>query len=161
MHNSLSLTFTKTQLSTCNLWQILSADLKISSRYQDVNFLDGSEITVKLELTTTSNNEHLSTTTTIQESRFPHLEKKGTSEQRPPVNNGHYFCVPRVVVEHRFDCTRNFHVGRQDQVWKIFEERSFCQTFFISTFKTYFVRTIWCNYIAILLRLFQKYLFQT
>ncbi len=27
-----------------------------------------------------------------------------TSEQRPPVNNGHYFWVPRVVVIHRFDC---------------------------------------------------------
>ena len=28
-----------------------------------------------------------------------------TSEQRPPVNNSHYFGVPRVVVVHRFDCT--------------------------------------------------------
>jgi len=28
-----------------------------------------------------------------------------TSEQRPPVNNGHYFGVPRVVVVHKFDCT--------------------------------------------------------
>jgi hypothetical protein len=26
-----------------------------------------------------------------------------TSEQRPTVNNGHYFWVPRVVVVHRFD----------------------------------------------------------
>jgi hypothetical protein len=71
MHNSLSLTLTKTQLSTRNLWQMLSADLKISSRYQDVNFLDGSEITVKPELKTTSNNNHMSTTTTNKESRFP------------------------------------------------------------------------------------------
>jgi hypothetical protein len=27
-----------------------------------------------------------------------------TSEQRPPVNNGHYARVPLVVVEHKFDC---------------------------------------------------------
>ena len=27
-----------------------------------------------------------------------------TSEQRPPVYNGHSFVVPRVVVAHRFDC---------------------------------------------------------
>jgi hypothetical protein len=27
-----------------------------------------------------------------------------TSKQRPPVNNGHYFWVPRVVVVHRFEC---------------------------------------------------------
>ncbi len=43
-------------------------------------------------------NDHLSTTTTILTSRFPHLDYKGTSEQRPPVNNGHNFGVPRVVV---------------------------------------------------------------
>jgi hypothetical protein len=29
-----------------------------------------------------------------------------TSEQRPPANNNHYFCVPRVVIVHRFDCIR-------------------------------------------------------
>ncbi len=28
-----------------------------------------------------------------------------TSEQRPPVNNGHYFGVPRVVIVHKFDCS--------------------------------------------------------
>ncbi len=28
-----------------------------------------------------------------------------TSEQRPPVNNGHYFWVLRVAVVHRFDCS--------------------------------------------------------
>ena len=49
-------------------------------------------------------NFHLSTTTIILESRFPHLENKGTSEQRPLVNNGHYFWVSRVVVIHWFDC---------------------------------------------------------
>jgi len=27
-----------------------------------------------------------------------------TSEQRPPVNNGHYLGVPRIVVVHKFDC---------------------------------------------------------
>jgi len=27
-----------------------------------------------------------------------------TSEQRPPVNNGHYFWVPKVIVVHKFDC---------------------------------------------------------
>ena len=27
-----------------------------------------------------------------------------TSEQRPPVNNGHFSGVPRVVIEHKFDC---------------------------------------------------------
>ncbi len=36
-------------------------------------------------------------------SRFPHLESKGTSEQRPPVSNDHYFWVPRVIVVHRFN----------------------------------------------------------
>ncbi len=50
------------------------------------------------------NDNNLSPTTTILESRFPHLEGKGISEQRPPVNNGHYFWVPRMVVIHRFDC---------------------------------------------------------
>ncbi len=29
-----------------------------------------------------------------------------TSEQRPRVNNGHYFWVPRVIVVLRFDCTQ-------------------------------------------------------
>ncbi len=36
-----------------------------------------------------------------------------TSEQRPPVNSGHCFWVPRVVVVHKFDCilthTTNTH----------------------------------------------------
>jgi len=32
---------------------------------------------------------------------------KVTSEQGPPVNNGHYFEVPRVVVVRRIDCTLN------------------------------------------------------
>ncbi len=44
-----------------------------------------------------SQNDHLPTTTTILESCFPHVENKGTSEQRPPVNNGHKFRVPKVV----------------------------------------------------------------
>jgi len=30
---------------------------------------------------------------------------KVTAEQQPPVNNGHYFGVPRVVAARRFDCT--------------------------------------------------------
>ncbi len=37
----------------------------------------------------------------MSESHFPHLEKKGTFEQRPPVNNDDYFWV---VVVHMFDC---------------------------------------------------------
>ncbi len=27
------------------------------------------------------------------------------SEYRPPLNNDHFFLVPRVVVRHKFDCT--------------------------------------------------------
>jgi hypothetical protein len=33
-----------------------------------------------------------------------------TSEHQPPVNNGHYFWVPRVAVLHMFDCIANFFV---------------------------------------------------
>jgi hypothetical protein len=44
-----------------------------------------------LSLRPPPNNDHLSITITMLESRFPHLESKETSEQRPPVNNGHYF----------------------------------------------------------------------
>ncbi len=29
-----------------------------------------------------------------------------TFEQRPPVNNGHYFCVPSVVIVHMFNCAQ-------------------------------------------------------
>ncbi len=47
------------------------------------------------------NNDHLSTKTTILVSRFQFLKHKITSEQRPPVNNGHKFSI---VVVHRFDC---------------------------------------------------------
>jgi hypothetical protein len=43
-------------------------------------------------------------TTTVVASRFPLLEHKGTFEQRPPVNNGHNFGVPKLVVVLRFDC---------------------------------------------------------
>jgi len=32
---------------------------------------------------------------------------KTTSEQWPPVNKDHKFCVPKVVVVNRFYCTRN------------------------------------------------------
>ncbi len=38
-------------------------------------------------------------------SQFNSIQQKATSEQRPPVNNGHKFGVPRVVVVHRFDYT--------------------------------------------------------
>jgi hypothetical protein len=62
-----------------------------------------------LKITTNSNNDpppnndHLSTTTIILVFRFPHLEYKGTTEQRPPVNNGNNnFEVPMV----RGRCTR-------------------------------------------------------
>jgi hypothetical protein len=41
-------------------------------------------------------------TTIILESRLPHLDKKETSEQRPPITNSHYFWM---VVVHKFDCT--------------------------------------------------------
>ncbi len=63
--------------------------------------------TVKPELTP-KNNDPLSTTTTISKSCFPHLERKETTEKQTPVNKGHYFWVPKVVVVHRFDC-----------IWKI------------------------------------------
>ncbi len=36
-------------------------------------------------------NDHLSITITILESIFHYLENKGTYEQRPHVNNGHFF----------------------------------------------------------------------
>ena len=44
-------------------------------------------------------------TTTFLRSHFELLQHKATSEQRPPVNNDHYFGVPRVVVVHKFHCT--------------------------------------------------------
>ena len=34
------------------------------------------------------------------------------SGQRPPVYNGHYFGVSRVVVVHRLDCNGNFKLGK-------------------------------------------------
>ncbi len=33
-----------------------------------------------------------------------------TSDHRPPVNNGHYFWVPRVAVLRKFDCIAKFFV---------------------------------------------------
>ena len=42
--------------------------------------------------------------TTILGSNFQFLSHKVTSEQRPPVNNGHKFRVSRVVAVHKFDC---------------------------------------------------------
>ncbi len=36
-----------------------------------------------------------------------------TSEQRPPVNNGHFFWVPGVVVTHMFDCTFNVKIEQK------------------------------------------------
>ena len=35
-----------------------------------------------------------------------------TSEKRPPVNNGHYFWVRRMVVVYRFDSTNKNWVGK-------------------------------------------------
>jgi hypothetical protein len=43
--------------------------------------------------------------TLLMKSRSPYLLYTATSEQRPPVNNGHNFWYPRVVVVLRFDCT--------------------------------------------------------
>jgi hypothetical protein len=40
-------------------------------------------------------------------SRFPNLVYKGTSEQRPPINNGHNFGV---VVVLMFDCIGTYIV---------------------------------------------------
>ncbi len=51
-------------------------------------------------------NKYLFTTTTILDSRFPHFKNKGTSDQRPLVNTGHYFWVPSMVVVHKFDSTK-------------------------------------------------------
>ncbi len=50
-------------------------------------------------------NDHLSTATTILGFQFQFSKRKATYEQRPHVNNGHNFWVPRVVVIHKFDCT--------------------------------------------------------
>ena len=33
-----------------------------------------------------------------------------TSTERPPMYNGHFFGVPRVAVEDRFDCTKIVYV---------------------------------------------------
>ncbi len=49
------------------------------------------------------NNDHLSMATTILGSHFSCLQHKASSEQRPLVNVGHKFYVPRVVVVHMFD----------------------------------------------------------
>ncbi len=57
-----------------------------------------------LILRTLLNSDDLSTTTTILESQFESLKHDATSEQRPPVNNGHIFGVPRVVFVYKFDC---------------------------------------------------------
>ena len=51
------------------------------------------------------NIDHLSTMTTIFGFLFQLLYYKTTSEQQPPLNNGHKFGVPKVVVEHRVDFT--------------------------------------------------------
>jgi len=48
------------------------------------------------------NSNLLPTTTTISKSQFQFYNKTTTSEQRPPVNNGHKFGIPRVVGVHRF-----------------------------------------------------------
>jgi hypothetical protein len=45
-----------------------------------------------------SNSDHLPTATIILK----------TPEKRPPVNNGHTFGVPRVVVVHKFDYVKHF-----------------------------------------------------
>ncbi len=56
-------------------------------------------------------NGHLTITTTCLQRRLiwsSNLSLSNielwTSEQRPPVNNGHKFGVPRVVVVHKFNC---------------------------------------------------------
>ncbi len=55
----------------------------------------------------TSANDHLPTNL---KSQLRSLYYKSTSEQRPPVNNGHKFGVPRVVVVHKFDCISKYNV---------------------------------------------------
>jgi hypothetical protein len=67
----------------------------------------------KNEYSQTWVNDHLRITTTclriattILKSQFKSLQPKTTSEQRPPVNNGHKFGVPRLVVVHKFDCIK-------------------------------------------------------
>ena len=54
------------------------------------------------------NNDHMPSMTTILGSHFHFLYRKATSEQRPPVNNGHNLGVSRVVVVHRFDYIQFF-----------------------------------------------------
>jgi len=63
-------------------------------------------------------NDHLRIATTcLQRSQFkgPILDftAQVTSEQRPPVNNGHYFGVPKVVVVYRFDFLKFTGTGDQ------------------------------------------------
>ncbi len=58
--------------------------------------------TVKPELTT------ISTATTILESQLRSKYQKPTSEQRPPVNNGHKLWV----VVHRFDCNSEIFLSK-------------------------------------------------
>jgi hypothetical protein len=56
--------------------------------------------TVKSEVTTTCLSRP-----PLFKSHFEHLLHKRPSEQRPTVNSGHHFEVPRVVVAHMFDYT--------------------------------------------------------
>ncbi len=69
-----------------------------------------NEGTVKSELMNTS--EQPANSDPHFKSQFKSLEHKPTSEQRPLVNNGHKFGVPRVAVEHRFDCISDFQMSR-------------------------------------------------
>ncbi len=46
---------------------------------------------------------HLSTAAPTLKSQLRSLYHKPSSEQWPPVNNGHKFWVPKVVVVHKFD----------------------------------------------------------
>jgi len=48
-------------------------------------------------------NDHLRIVDNIWMSQYELLYQKGNSEQRQPVNNGHFVGVPRVVVVHRCD----------------------------------------------------------
>jgi hypothetical protein len=64
--------------------------------------------TVKPELTTTCLSRP-----PLFKSHFEHLLHKRPSEQRPPVNSGHLFDVPSVVV-HMFDCTSETQVNAEN-----------------------------------------------
>ncbi len=88
--------------------------LSIIAVFFEINFLcfmiiyESDVKTVKPEVTTTCLSRP-----PLWTSHFEHLLHKVPSEQRPPVNSGHLFEVPRVVV-HMFDYTSETQVNAEN-----------------------------------------------